>query len=87
MKEILVICRNCGEVERYDENYMTPIRKQWHNCRMCGNRTHDYKTNRRWANQMVKRDHQETIDYLKEDKYNSKVFGIHKGFDYRKCGD
>lgn len=85
MKDILVICRNCGEVERYSEEYMTPVRKKWHNCKMCGNRTHDYEYHRKWVNTMIKKhNHQETIEAIKQDKYNSKIFGIHKGFDYKR---
>ena len=83
MKEILVTCRNCGETERYDEEYITPIRKKWHKCKMCGNETHYYEIHRKWAKEMIKKEHQETINIIKEDKYNAKIFGIHKGFDYK----
>lgn len=83
-KDILVICRNCGEIERYNEEYMTPLRKNWHNCSKCGNRTHDYHTNRRWANEMIKKGSQEVKIAIEEDKYNEKIFGRHKGFEYKK---
>lgn len=83
-KEILVICRNCGEIERYDEKYMTPLRKNWHNCSKCGNRTHDYKIQRRWANTMIKKGSQEIKLAIEENKYNEMIFGRHKGFDYKK---
>ena len=84
MKEILVICRNCGEVERYDIDYMTSFRKKHHNCSKCGNRTQEYENNRKWANQMIKKNHQQTIELLEQDKYNKVIFGNHKGFDYKK---
>lgn len=83
--EILAICRNCGETERYNENYMTLERKKWHKCKMCGNNAYDYQSRRRWSNVMIKKyNHQETIDAINEDKYNSKIFGKHRGFEYKK---
>lgn len=84
MKEMLVICRNCGETERYDENYMTPIRKNYHNCSMCGNRTYEYKSIRKLVNGMIKRQDKNIIELINEDKYNIKLFGRHKGFEYKK---
>lgn len=84
MKDILVICRNCGEVERYEENYMTTLRKNYHNCRKCGNTTHDYKSIRKLVNVLIKKGDKYTIDLINENKYNEKLFGRHKGFDYKK---
>lgn len=89
MNDILVICRNCGEIQRYDEKYfMIPNRKKYMDCR-CGNRNCIYQSNRKWANKMIKQINNEVITQLiNEDKYNSKIFGCHKGFDYKKvAGD
>ena len=84
MKDELVICRNCGETERYEEGYMTSLRKTHHNCSMCGNRTYQYKSIRKLVNGMIKRGDKNIIDLINEDKYNEKLFGRHKGFDYKK---
>ena len=84
MKDELVICRNCGEVERYAENYMTQLRKNHHNCSKCGNRTYQYKSIRKFVNVMIKKGDKNIIDLINENKYNEKLFGRHKGFDYKK---
>ena len=86
MKEVLVICRNCGEIGRYDEKYITTRRKQYENCGMCGNCAKEYKQRKNELNKLIKQfpNWQEGNDLLKENKYNSKWFGIHKGFDYKE---
>lgn len=84
MKDVLVICRNCGEVERYEENYMTNLRKNYHNCRKCGNMTYEYKSIRKLVNVLIKKEDKHIIDLINENKYNEKLFGRHKGFDYKK---
>ena len=51
---------------------------------MCGNRTHEYKSIKKDVNIMIKKGYKDIIDLVNEDKYNTKLFGRNKGFDYKK---
>lgn len=85
MRDILVICRNCNNVEKYDEDYMTLKRRKYHKCGVCGNSQKDFAETKKWVNELIKKyNYEEIINLINEDKYNEKLFKRNKGFEYKK---
>lgn len=81
---MLVICRNCGMIQRYDEDvFIKHNTKNYASCN-CGNRHQWYKNRRKAINEQIKLGNEEAKALIDENKYNHLVFGIHKGFDFKK---
>lgn len=83
----LEICRNCNNVGKYENGVLTRLHKEHKKCSYCGNSNYWYKQIRKQINQQIKSGNEEDIKLIKEDKYNEKLFGKNKGFEYRKVSE
>lgn len=83
--EMLVICKNCGEVERYDLDYFKSKEKMFknnHKCSICANSIKEYKNIKKDFNRITKLGYK--VEDLCINNDISNFYGRHKGFKFEK---